>query len=502
MSIKANELDRSSASVLHPRYKYHQLTPQNGRDTVTLTNTSNPETIFDVPDNVQNWGESILTFDVLAANEAAAARFTYYYADSVPHFRDVQCYSDDTFDVCKQPFANKYTNTVMPRLARPEHVALNDSPVVATSAGGNAAAQLAAARLTTGVIEGLIPPANLESTLKVANGTAVDLQYNIDQSVHSAAAAAGDNAPILFGLNHTKRNDNVNTKSMLTEPRYNISSLDRVAALRGPFLKYRMKLKDIFPNHIIGLPFNQYFGTKMHLKLTWEIVSKIMWLADLSNDPVTGAANYIGDIEIENLHLFMAIEQNPTAIMELKNDFASGLSYKVPYTISHMQRIEPGTNATMTITYTKAQGEKLKRIYVVPYNVGNNMNLVNDHNNLAGAVIANYWTELNGVRTANANYNCVTGTDYTHLKHLVKGSCINSENSYYHNFVHEEKFIINAAVGTDQFQYLNNDWFDLSLGDLTYSFTGEVLVAKNFYVFAVFQRTIHINKDGITFSNN
>lgn len=476
--------------VFQPKYQLSQLTPQTGSTTITLTPSGRPETIFEIPSRVINLSKSILTFDVTPASEGTKAR--YMYADNIPFISSISLYTRNGVFLCDITSVEKYSNTIFRRHNRPEDVLTWDEPLAGTGLGDS-----------SGFYEGLI----IKSLLNNATTATIEFKDKNDdvrpitiatEVLKAVGAPDGatsfSNVSVTATTNGVKR-PNKDPPRTLTEPAYYIQSASK-PALTGPFVRVRLPLR-LLSDTIISLDKDQYYGEPVFMRIIWNESKKIVWTATNLNDPDSGKTTSTADLVLSNLYLFACFEQNQVIIDDMLMKYRDGTStYLCPYIITHKQQLSVG-DVTLSVRYSTAQGQKIRRIYVVPYDTNEDVNTCNDHNNKAGAIITSYHTMLNNVRTSQINYNCTTGQDYTAYRHLIRGSCIHTQDEYYYNWCHEENFLVDLPVGTNR--DLMDDGLTILNGEVKYDFLCSLTAVKNFYVFSVLQRMISISPNGIVF---
>eukprot|EP00732_Lithocolla_globosa_P005068 Lithocolla_globosa_v1_NODE_4986_length_1324_cov_201.917192.p1 type:complete len:199 gc:universal NODE_4986_length_1324_cov_201.917192:929-333(-) len=195
----------------------------------------------------------------------------------------------------------------------------------------------------------------------------------------------------------------------------------------------------------------------------------------------------------------MAIEQNMTHVNNLMADYQAGrLSYLVPFVYSNKQSLGTG-NVTLSIRYSRAHGEKLRKILVAPFNDTESANTVLDHSNVTevgviGNIISNYYSMMNNVRNSQFNYDVTAGQDYLDKKHLTQGSCIQSSNEFYYNYVIQESFVADLPIGVSRDNM--DDGLPLDL-EQKYDLVLTTNADKVYLVFAVLQKRINVSPTGV-----
>eukprot|EP00732_Lithocolla_globosa_P000163 Lithocolla_globosa_v1_NODE_35_length_8531_cov_41.341199.p6 type:complete len:114 gc:universal NODE_35_length_8531_cov_41.341199:3219-2878(-) len=109
---------------------------------------------------------------------------------------------------------------------------------------------------------------------------------------------------------------------------------------------------------------------------------------------------------------------------------------------------------------------------------------------------------LNNVKTSQINYDTTIDQDWLAKKHLFKGSCIQSSNEYYFNFVIVEDFTaetgfdVNRDNLDDGLDLTNEIKYDavLTVGD---DASGTGVTDLIHYVYAITQKTLRILPEGL-----
>lgn len=451
--VVSQSIQYKEKEVLQPKYQLSQITQQTGGTTKSLTTSSNPESVFEIPAKVINFSRSILSFKVAPANEPTGtpdyARFLY--ADNIPFISNISLYTRTGVFLCDIPNIEKYTNLIFRRSNRVEDVETWDTPTTAPAYVDS-----------SGAFEGLYMPKTL---------------------VTQPAS--------------TPERPDSNPLKRIGEPAYFHGSTVKPALLE-PWLNVRINL-GMIKDTILSLDKGQYFGETVLLRVVYNQTTKIAWKSTDKADCIAGASGPVimdKGITLSSLYFFACFEQNQNVIDDLVQKFNAGtLTYLVPYVVSHRQLLETGAQ-TLSVRYSPAQGKKIKKILVAPYNTQDHTNTVNDHSNLNGSIVSSYHTVLNNVRTSQYNYDCTNGQDYMAFRHLVRGSCINSQDTYYYNWCHEENFEVNAPVGTNRD---NHDDGLLLDQEIKFDMIMETTANKNYFVFAVLQRKINVSSNGVVF---
>eukprot|EP00732_Lithocolla_globosa_P003151 Lithocolla_globosa_v1_NODE_2382_length_2028_cov_59.174861.p1 type:complete len:508 gc:universal NODE_2382_length_2028_cov_59.174861:245-1768(+) len=499
-SLVAQSLDYDKTYVHNSKYHLSQNTQETGGTTVELTPSTNPVTKFQLAPNVINFSRSILTFDVAPQNEGTTA--LSMYADNIPFIRSMSLMTSKGLHLMDITDFYRYTNVIFRRHNRPEHVMTWDEPKAGSSTGDDATGNANAVSNSNGFFEGLIHKSVVTSTTVFKDTGGVTRTIALsggDGTMKATSGANGNGSLSSTSTNGVKRPNNQSAKSF-NEPDYLITSTE-AGALRGPYLRVRLPLS-LISESILSLDKGLYFGDTLTLKIVWNDTTKISWKHTAVSDVATGSAVADKKIDISELYLYTAIEQNQIIIDKIMANFNSGMEFLCPFVDGTFINLKAG-KGTVTTRYDSAQGDKIKRIYVVPFDTTGNKNLVLSHSNQSttsppeiGNIVKNFYCLINNRRRTEFNINCEEGQDYYIYRHLVKGSCIDTRDTYYYNWCHEENFLVDLPVGTNR----DNHDDGLILDKPTkFDFLCETTAERDFYVYTVFQRVLTIKPNFIDF---
>ena len=110
--------------------------------------------------------------------------------------------------------------------------------------------------------------------------------------------------------------------------------------------------------------------------------------------PATGATAVAGNITVQNIYLFLAVEQNQLIVDSIIHKvMSSGLRLNIPYTTA-FRNSSAGTIANIQIPLTQQYGKKFKRMLHTVWNATESVNTAMDCVNFAGSKIVSYNTYL------------------------------------------------------------------------------------------------------------
>ena len=442
MSIVSQSLDYQKKSVSHPTYQLSKTTPQTGSTSVIITTAGGNESVFEMSAKVINLSKSVLSFTA-SYPKPPDDKYNWIFTEGIPLIRQIQLYTRTGIYLTDINDLNKYL-----KMRLRQSLAVEDVMTYDKIASGS------------GYFEGL---------------TAVNTQ---DLTVAKA-----------------KRHNNTAVKSIVTEPQYLLAGAKGTAGgAGGVTINFQVPLARIVDS-ILSLDKDQFFGEITYLRIVWASSLQAAFTSDGEKDPSNAPVDFAANITVSNLTLYTAIEQNPVINQEIMSKFNSGsLTYLVPYVYQNKQSLD-NTQQNLSVKYNIAHGQKLKKILVSPFNITERKNTVYDNNNVADAKVLDYYTMLNNVRTSQFNYYTSAGDDWLAKKHLFKGSCIQSSNEYYYNFVVVEDFT--AETDPDVNRDNLDDGLDLSQ-EVKYDLIMTTANATHMhYVYAITQKTLRVLPEGI-----
>jgi hypothetical protein len=475
MSIVARELDYKKKDFSHGSYMMTKVIQQTGGESVTITTGGN-ESIFELPPKVFNLSKSVLAY---VSTPIATAGFNLYFSDVISEIRQIQLYTTGGLFLADINYADNYTKSILRHETPLTEIQTNHTILV----GGSTSAPIAG--YVAGAWEGL---------------------HNMEMQISEVAAAGvptilSQLCPEVGGSAYTL---NYNT------PAYFIGGNTASAT---PVMTKQIPLR-LYKNSIFELDKDLYFGGEsIYMRIIWNNSNRIYYgaatLANATTTEVTGTG-----VTITDLNLFLAVENDKIAEQSVKNSFNSSVSLNLPYVYSNMINIAStnGGNNSITMRYNKGHGSKLLKIYWSPYNgAASTIRTSYDHINctavaspVAGSRVSSFYTTVNSERTSQFNYDCTKLQDYLVKKNKLRGSGITSSTDYYVNFTWIEDFTDNYALyekplDGDQLTYIDGKKLDEEIVyNIFATFGAGVPANLNHYIFAVTQKTLTVNSNGIT----
>lgn len=463
MESVANELDYKQVNISRPTYILSQITQQSGAgNDIIVTTSGGQESIFEIPTKVINLSRSILTFDSSSQIQAPTTEFMWAHVNGITHIQQLQLYNRNGLFLADITDVNKYTNMVMRYETHKEEPRNWDMPV-----GNKAHADLAAEGPDGGYLQGL---------RAVAFGAGLPQRHT--GGTTQGTTAYNEPAYMLPGV---------------------ISTLGTNAAYQSsPSFHYAINLGKIY-NSIFSVDKDLYFGDTVYLRIIWAPSTKTYFSKAHATDPVGGVAT-TRSLLIKKLKLYLCIEQNQVIVDSIVSRVNSPetLTVQIPFIYSNKLTLN-GTSQTVSVRYSSANGQLLKKIFIAPYNIVETGVVAYDHSNLASVRVTEYYTMMNNVRRQQFNYRSADGTDYFDKRHLFEGSCINNSDEFYYNFVHIEDFT-NQKFADRYTKDDSNQRDGLVIGnEMKFDFVANTPAIDNaWYVYAVTLKTLSVGSAGIS----
>ena len=285
----------------------------------------------------------------------------------------------------------------------------------------------------------------------------------------------------------------------------------KIGLLGAGAQNYRRMPLSMFTGTLLGLDRDFYGGNQeMYLRINAGTGDKMAYTTDNIANPATGAAS-IPSLTINNVCLFLAVEQNPRINADFLGRFARGtLKYTIPFTTAFKQ---PGGAANaqtnIQIQLSAQYGKRLKRIIHTVWNPAEKLNTVYDCNNYNGIKIVNYRTLLDSLPVQNYILSCkkpellqLNGDDWLeNKKFLGKNSMIFNKGHYYLNWFHMDSFLEPNVRETEapDVNFVNEGLSMHTARDWQFSALTGATAGLMHYTFAEFSRVIDVNPVGVIF---
>eukprot|EP00732_Lithocolla_globosa_P000755 Lithocolla_globosa_v1_NODE_286_length_4646_cov_126.764975.p1 type:complete len:450 gc:universal NODE_286_length_4646_cov_126.764975:2681-4030(+) len=444
-TITSPELDFQKVNVDHGTYQWSRVSPQTNFNTVG--NGATPETVFECPPTVDNFGRSTLNFSAEPSgmNSPADNRLVWQHKNGLSFIQSISCYTRTGIFICQVDNCNRFVSTVGRKITRFSDMITRD-------------------RATNGVgyFEGL--------------------------SKNNGVAGSESIRPRNVGLD-----------SAIPEPSYLCvgALVNNGVEFVTPVFNVSIPLSEIAPHTILGMNKDIYFGQTILIRIVWAPPNQSYFIGSAVDNPETNYGAYSGNITIRDLHLMVAVEQNEVIIDSLRKKYESGeLKFQIPYVYSIIHGVNGTDRHNVSIRLSRVHGSKLRRIYWAPFTTGA---LGRDYyrtNNTAGARILNFYVMLQNKR--RTQYNLVEGSGdfWKESRASLKHSCILSRGEFEYNYNHVELFTGGLLVDTDS----NLDDGLLLTEEQKIDFVAQTNAGATDYdhhFFIVTQKDLHITPQGV-----
>jgi hypothetical protein len=457
----STQLDYKKMVYMHPDYRKSKILPQSGGQTLNLIPAGGLETLFEIPVKAFNLAKSHIYFS-MAPSAVAAANY-WAFSDCFTPFRQIQLYTRSGVYLCDLNEVSNYTKVMWKPETKLEQFTEYD----------------------------LVGNADVYSE-------SVSRLFSRNNSVINSATTT-TTAPFALRWNNTSSSISY-TEPKYLEPGTNISADPTynicipLSAFKGTAFELD---KDLFLNEIVIL------------RIVWQQTSKIYYNGTSLTNPLTAATAMAGNVTVTNLALYLAIEKNQDIVNSLQSQVqSSGLQVLVPYVYTYKQNTGANiTSYSVSYRFNRGHGRKLLKLYHSCFNNTESANTAYDHDNkgIGNASKVNvFYTMLDNERQQEYNLNTATYDDYLYLLPKLKGSVIQSSDIFYHNWVWIEDWTgyadkekepsnsSNLETGLDLSQERKWDMYaqqvSNNIGNVQY----------NLYTFAVTQKMLTVNSNGLT----
>jgi hypothetical protein len=184
-----------------------------------------------------------------------------------------------------------------------------------------------------------------------------------------------------------------------------------------------------FKQTILSVDKQLYFPGNIVVQIYWAPNDAYAFVATDSASPQTGAASLSTAINITNIRLDLAVEQNLNIINQVVNMVKSeGLTMNIPYPSVVRTNITSQSVHSYSLQLTRAYGNKILAIINSPLYGGSDINLI------GGRQVGNitqYNSFLNNVAIKSpAGFTVAQGQDFFGNRTYLKGSVIQSVPEY------------------------------------------------------------------------
>ena len=277
------------------------------------------------------------------------------------------------------------------------------------------------------------------------------------------------------------------------------------------------------------------FGTDMYMRMFTNFLQRMGFQTTNPNSPNNNQTQLTAAVNASNVYLYLAIEENLDIRNSILEALAQGkIKMSIPYTYAYRFSVAgQSTSANVSLTLTKNYGRAVKRLMFVPCNAQEYTQYAFDHSNVNGTKVNQLQTTMNGRPLTDYILNCYNpystinpsgvtwsnpvnfADDWREARKFLQGSCINAYPAYQTQWFYADAWGILPSESkclVPGGQENIDDGYDLlHQGDSVYSvsaLTAALGTSTNNcytnglinYIYVLFNRTLEIQPDGITFS--
>ena len=291
-----------------------------------------------------------------------------------------------------------------------------------------------------------------------------------------------------------------------TEPRYLRASAGGTEGRNLVLVSTRsFPLKGIVDT-IFSMDKDLYIPTDMYVRFTAGVGNQIAFGSTTNTDPTATPTAAAGNITVQNVFLFLAVEQNQLIVESVMNKvLTSGLKLNVSYTTA-FRNSSTGTVANIQVPLSQQYGKRLKRMLHTVWNPTESANTSMDCSNVNGSKVTAYNTFLDQrqlqdfqLLTANSSATALNQDDWRENSKYCKDSAIQNRTVYQLNWFHCDQFYEPSAA---QFSGIPEDNLDDGLtmdSPKLWAFQATTAADCVHYDFATFVRSIQIDRTGVLF---
>lgn len=444
MSVKvAPQQNYQKVVSAHPDYKYVKIPTVNpvGQNNSLINTSGGTDIRFDLPVLAYNLAQSTLQFTMKIPT---ATHYSFLFMDALTPFSQIQLSTRGGALLCDLQNVQNFTKIIWKsRISRKEYQNMDTSYIDAAS----------------GVGSGNFLRMNKSSTIS-----------DTTQGTYAKRPTEANNLPLLEN-----------------------SYLEHTADTAAGVIFFSIPLS-LLKDTILSLDKTVWMGEILTLRLVLGQKVKV----GFKSDNLTPAATAVlGDTSIQDFALYLATERNQNTVNLLREKaLSSGIQYIIPFVWTFTNPLT-GTQQNTSIRLSKAQGQKLLRIYHAIFNDETGLSAYNNSNGATN--LESFYTSLNSQRLQDWNLSIPSYDDWMQMKkHLSDSICFNSNIFYYNQFWIDDFCGLNSFADSDDFE--SNEIKGVDLGEeirYDYVSTFSPSTANSHYDFAVVSRIVSVSPQGI-----
>lgn len=445
MSIKvAPQQNYQKVVSAYPDYKYVKVPTVNpvGQNNTLINTSGGTDVRFDLPVLAYNLAQSSLQFTI---KTAASTHYSFLFMDALSPFSQIQLFTRGGAMLCDLQNVQNFTKVIWKsRISRKEYENMDTHSMNET----------------------------------VGTGSGNFLRMNKNPTV-------GGTVQNIYAKRPTETND-----LAILENSY----LEHTEDTKAGVMFFSIPLS-LLRDTILSLDKTVWMGEILTLRL---VIGQKVKVGFKSDDLTPSATAVLADSSIQDFALYLATERNQNTVNLLREKALSpeGIQYNIPFVWTFTNPLT-GTQQNTSVRLSKAQGQKLLRIYHSIFNTETGLNAYN--NSQVASNLDSFYTSLNSQRLQDWNLNVNNYDDWMQMKKHLSNSITYSANIYYYSHYWIDDFCGLKSFADDD-DLDSNEIKGVDLGEeIRYDFVSTMSssTANTHYDFAVVSRIVSVSPQGI-----
>jgi len=454
------------------RFRKVPLNASGSGSTVTFQQSSSVLMEFKLPSReVFNLSKSFITYNYTIPAPADATYFNASLENGMD-FCNFMSFGDGSgLNLAEINYVDRYVNTVRPLRTEMKEYLSNDISQI------------------------MYPVANAPNPLKNYLPYSID-GTKLDTTAYGPASAANNQTQVPItntGLANTITNTGASYDG--TPLPYDFKYVNNTPLVNSALSVTRQLPLSAFVDTIVGMDKNLIFSKEMYLRFQSQFTNRMVYtfVQDSTNLPsrpngTAGTSNavnakpaleYASSIDVKNIFLYLAVEQNDRIKNSLTGQLDSGkFVIHIPFTTTYRAG-STGSQFTCNITLPRGIGQKLKRVLTTFYNSNEKINTTYDHSNFNGTKVSYIQTSINSAPLTDYKIGCynpnlIKAANFSTFLELDKITGLNS-NIIADDYREMKKYLVGTPI-VNQMMYQNNWFYCDSFGLLTKNQDTQMLV--------------------------
>lgn len=403
VSLELNDaINYSVKQSSHPSYRMSRVLPQSNASE-TLASGANITTQIELPNKVYNLSRSTLDFRMDVVGTASEFSRTWSLGAPIESF---VLSSREGVELARVDSADIYGAAVLPYVTK-----LEDFLSHPKSLGAN------------------------DATLATAQSLAETTQdKGFNFFPNGAALASNDNPAVDCGRNPVRV---VAGAGAINDVAYTEMQYFRQGGDDDDVcINFSIPFSKIAPHTVCSMDKDFFFGQNLLLNVNWVSKQQAGWEGSSATVIETGEAVITGDITVNNIRVYLAVETNEVIANMIKQRAATeGLKLMVPFVRAYTYVSPVSTGSTMNQKVNLSNGQRLLHCYSVCLHNTSTLSTRHDKSNLVQIKVQSYQNQIDSMNLSENRIDEQNGEGYQNHRDLIKGSCIQNANVYAHNRV-------------------------------------------------------------------